>query len=51
MPGIPKSWRRARRVCVNQVEVRTGAGSIDGHVGLSFIRTNSAVAAITEAID
>lgn len=31
--------------------MKTGAGSIDGDVGMRFIRTNSAVAAITETID
>lgn len=31
--------------------MKTGAGSIDGDVGMRFIRTDSAVAAITETID
>lgn len=31
--------------------METGAGSIDADVGMRFIRSDSAVAAITEAID
>lgn len=42
---------RAWRVCVNKAKVKRGAGSIDGDAGMRFIRTESAVAAITEAID